>query len=968
MTELLSDITTPSDAELISSVRGGDVAAYGELFARHKDAANRLARQLVRGPDSDDLVSEAFAKVLTVLQGGGGPDVAFRAYLLTAVRRLHVDRIRANAKVQPSEDMSEFDGGIPFQDTAVAAFESGAAAKAFATLPERWQLVLWHLEVEGQKPADIAPLLGMSPNSVSALAYRAREGLRQAFLTMHLNDTSETDCRWVNEHLGAYVRKGLSNRDSTKVRSHLDQCRRCTAMYLELTEVNSNLAGIIAPLLLGGAATGYLASSGAAAGGFGLTAAFGRVRDVVSANAGAATAAGVAAGVAAVATAGVLLLPSGGEQVAAVKDPAANASSAVPTPPSSAAAPSPTEEAQKRAESDPKPEDEAQDEAEETSDDESTAEPAVATVPGPSAADPTAPGAPDVPGGDAGPQDPGPAGSVTSDVGFSSPVTFDGDAVSFTVSGDPLPPTIGLELVSDPRGIEFRENGSACTLTSDTTADCSTGALARGGFAMQRGMALAPRAFTGSIRLRIPADQPDSEVRLIVSVPKGYTDPSDPESNASSFQYKPKKAAPPAEPGPPGTPGTPPGSTSPGTTPPGSTPPGPTPPGPTPPGPTPPVDPPVDPPPTPSADLELTGLSPNPAKVGPDGDYAVSAAVAGVPDTAATLQFTITSGAATFSGSTPSCTLVLPSQVTCAASAEPQFLFRSSDPFADTPVTVRLAPAIGFDDPDATNNAADVTLLGVPRPVPTADVGLVVAGEVTADDKGTYRVSSKVTGVPTDYTGPFTFRLAGEARFVGSSTPGCPSTTLPPGDVLTCDKPVGTDVELLIEALDNRTPTMISIDVDPLVGLVDEKRDNNTGTTSLRAVPPPVDVVLAALDVTDRQGSRNTVRAEITGVPATADRVVFTLSGAGTGPDQVRFVDGADGASGEGAIDCAVTSATTVECGRVSTDGDGAFFVDMKLFHPAGQPSRTVRITVDAPESGEPDSARPNNTRSISVN
>src|SRR3569623_1422991 len=83
-----------SDAELISSVRGGDVSAYGDLFARHRDAATRLARQLVSGPDADDLVSEAFAKVLNVLLAGGGPDVAFRAYLLTAVRLLHVDKIR----------------------------------------------------------------------------------------------------------------------------------------------------------------------------------------------------------------------------------------------------------------------------------------------------------------------------------------------------------------------------------------------------------------------------------------------------------------------------------------------------------------------------------------------------------------------------------------------------------------------------------------------------------------------------------------------------------------------------------------------------------------------------------------------------------------------------------------------------------------------------------------------------------
>jgi RNA polymerase sigma factor (sigma-70 family) len=302
MTELLSGVDAPSDAELISRVRGGDTAAYGDLFSRHVEAARRLGRQLVRGPDVDDLVSEAFAKVLQVLQGGGGPDVAFRAYLLTSVRRLHVDRVRAAAKVQPSDDMTKYDAGIPFQDTVVAGFESGAAAKAFASLPERWQLVLWHLEVEGQKPGDIAPLLGMSANSVSALAYRAREGLRQAFLTMHLADTPTEQCRWVNGHLGAYVRQGLSKRDTGKVEEHLEECRRCTAVYLELTEVNSNLSGIIAPLLLGAAAAGYLSSAGGAAGAGGLLALAGRVRDAVVGNAGAATAGAVAAGVAAVAT------------------------------------------------------------------------------------------------------------------------------------------------------------------------------------------------------------------------------------------------------------------------------------------------------------------------------------------------------------------------------------------------------------------------------------------------------------------------------------------------------------------------------------------------------------------------------------------------------------------------------------------------------------------------------------------
>lgn len=302
MAEMLNDLDSPSDAELISRVRGGDLDAYGQLFGRHVEAARRLARQLVRGPDSEDLVSDAFTKVMGALQKGGGPDIAFRAYLLTAVRRLHVDRVRAQSRITTSDDLTELDPGVPFQDTVVEQFENGAAARAFASLPERWQMVLWHLEVERQKPAEVAPLLGMTPNSVSALAYRAREGLRQAFLAAHLSQIGDTECRWVVDHLGGYVRKGLAKRDAGKVESHLEACRPCSARYLELVEVNNDLAGVLAPLLLGGLAAGYLTATaaGMAAGG-GIVALLDRAKDFVAAHvvpvSAGATAAGVAAAV-----------------------------------------------------------------------------------------------------------------------------------------------------------------------------------------------------------------------------------------------------------------------------------------------------------------------------------------------------------------------------------------------------------------------------------------------------------------------------------------------------------------------------------------------------------------------------------------------------------------------------------------------------------------------------------------------
>ena len=133
MAEMLNSLDAPSDAELISRVRGGDVDAYGQLFARHVEAARRLARQLVRGPDSDDLVSDAFTKVMGALQQRRRP--RHRVPRLPpdrrtpAARRPHPGPV---PKLTTSDDLTEFDPGVPFQDTVVEQFESGAAAKAFA--------------------------------------------------------------------------------------------------------------------------------------------------------------------------------------------------------------------------------------------------------------------------------------------------------------------------------------------------------------------------------------------------------------------------------------------------------------------------------------------------------------------------------------------------------------------------------------------------------------------------------------------------------------------------------------------------------------------------------------------------------------------------------------------------------------------------------------------------------------------
>ncbi len=269
MATVPADVEGPSDAELIEAVRKGTVSAYGALYERHVASAYNLARQLSRSPaEADDLVSEAFAKVLDTLRGGRGPDSAFRAYLLTALRHTAYDKTRRERKVELSDDVSTVSGvsveavSQEFDDPAVKGLERSLAAQAFARLPERWQAVLWHTEIEGQSPAEVAPILGLTANGVSALAYRAREGLRQAYLQVHLAETTDRHCRAAAERLGAWTRGGLAKREKAQVEAHLDTCVRCRALAAELADVNGAMRGFVAPLVLGVAAAGYIAATG----------------------------------------------------------------------------------------------------------------------------------------------------------------------------------------------------------------------------------------------------------------------------------------------------------------------------------------------------------------------------------------------------------------------------------------------------------------------------------------------------------------------------------------------------------------------------------------------------------------------------------------------------------------------------------------------------------------------------------
>lgn len=272
-------VTILSDTDLLRSAREGNQTALTELYLRHRGAARRVAAGCRRGGDPDDLVNDAFEKVFAAIRRQKGPTEAFRAYLFVTIRRLAA-RYAARNHDDPYEEVPEpvlstvssSDGSGTVMDAA----ERQLVTRAFSSLPERWQAVLWLTAVEGHHPREVAGTLGMKANAVSALAYRSREKLRQAYLQAHLQAAPRPECEPHRSALGAYVRDGLGKRDHTTTARHVESCRSCRSLVDELADVNQLLARSVMPMFL---ATGI---GEAATAGTGGTSAAGLTADAVS--------------------------------------------------------------------------------------------------------------------------------------------------------------------------------------------------------------------------------------------------------------------------------------------------------------------------------------------------------------------------------------------------------------------------------------------------------------------------------------------------------------------------------------------------------------------------------------------------------------------------------------------------------------------------------------------------------------
>lgn len=355
------------DAALVRRMRGGDDGAYEELYRRHAEAVRRYARSCCRDAHTaEDLTAEVFARTLQAVRRGAGPTHAVRAYLLTTVRRVAAGWTRTARREQLVEDFAVFaaqaarTAEMSEEDTlelgadvlAMHEAEQSMAMRAFRTLPERWQAVLWHTEVEDESPSEVATLFGLDANGTRVLASRAREGLKQAYLQAHVSTalTRDEECARYADRLGAYARGGLRARAEQGLRQHLKECSRCQLAALQIKEVAGGIPAVVPVAVIGWfGAAGYakvmaLIGGGAAgAAGAGSAAASGGAAGGAAAE-GASTPVKIGIGTALAVTAGValaLVLIGDSDPAKPPRDKPPVAQPAAPQPPPPSPAPEP---------------------------------------------------------------------------------------------------------------------------------------------------------------------------------------------------------------------------------------------------------------------------------------------------------------------------------------------------------------------------------------------------------------------------------------------------------------------------------------------------------------------------------------------------------------------------------------------------------------------------------------------------
>jgi len=160
-------------------------AAVAEIYDLYADKLyGFLLKRSGHKETAEDLTSRVFIKFMEALPGIEWQGVSIGAYLYRSASNALIDHWRS-ASVRMDRELEEnFDTPLEGNDPswhAELSLERGKLLEAMKTLSPRDQQVLDLRFFAGLEPEEIGAALGISPNHVSVLCYRALGRLRKHY-------------------------------------------------------------------------------------------------------------------------------------------------------------------------------------------------------------------------------------------------------------------------------------------------------------------------------------------------------------------------------------------------------------------------------------------------------------------------------------------------------------------------------------------------------------------------------------------------------------------------------------------------------------------------------------------------------------------------------------------------------------------------------------------------------------------
>jgi RNA polymerase sigma factor (sigma-70 family) len=169
-------LTSLSDARLVARCRTGDEAAWGELvnrFARYVYAIIGQGFNL-RADDAEDVFQDVFTRTYQHLDRLRD-DEAIRPWIAQLTRRLCIDRIRAGAREQPTDEELE---PREVDDTLATLDEALTVHEALAGLPEHCREILDRFFSRDESYQTIGAALDIPAGTIASRISRCLAKLR----------------------------------------------------------------------------------------------------------------------------------------------------------------------------------------------------------------------------------------------------------------------------------------------------------------------------------------------------------------------------------------------------------------------------------------------------------------------------------------------------------------------------------------------------------------------------------------------------------------------------------------------------------------------------------------------------------------------------------------------------------------------------------------------------------------------